>query len=145
MSGYDQDLVLWSREQAAALRAAARGQTNLPIDFENVAEEIESLGRSDRRALASHITTILEHLMKLDASPAHAPRAGWRRSVIRARQDIALLLKESPSLRASLPEIVTQQIVDARELASAALEEFGEKPIVPLDSLSYTADQVLED
>jgi hypothetical protein len=145
MSGYDQDLVLWSREQAAALRAAARGQTNLPIDFENVAEEIESLGRSDRRALASHITTILEHLMKLDASPAQAPRAGWRRSIRRARRQIARLIKESPSLNAEIPEMVAQQISDAREDAADALEEHGEQPAVPLDSLSYTADQVLED
>ncbi len=67
---YDQDLVLWSEEQARALRAAADAGWNAPIDWENVAEEIESLGRSERHALASHIALVIEHLLKLQLSPA---------------------------------------------------------------------------
>ena len=52
---YDQDLVLWTEEQARELRVAANAGWNAPIDWENVAEEIESLGKSERRTLASHI------------------------------------------------------------------------------------------
>ena len=70
---YDQDLVLWSEEQARELRAAANAGWNAPIDWENVAEEIESLGRSERHALASHLAIVIEHLMKLQASPATEP------------------------------------------------------------------------
>jgi Domain of unknown function DUF29 len=46
---YERDFVAWTEEQAARIRAAAGTQLNLPIDWENVAEEIESLGRSDAR------------------------------------------------------------------------------------------------
>jgi predicted YcjX-like family ATPase len=73
---YDEDFVRWTEEQAAALRQAKR--SNLPLDWENLAEEIESLGRSDRRELRLQITRILRHLLKLEASPAAEPRAGWR-------------------------------------------------------------------
>jgi len=76
-SRYDTDLLLWSEEQARALRAAAREGSNAPIDWEHVAEEIESLGAAERRALASHIGTVIEHLLKLQASPATAPERGW--------------------------------------------------------------------
>ena len=96
---YDQDLVLWSEEQGRALRVAARAGWNTPIDWENVAEEIESLGRSERRALTSHIAVVIEHLLKLQASPAAEPARGWRDTIRRTRQQIEEVLEESPSLR----------------------------------------------
>jgi Domain of unknown function DUF29 len=75
---YETDLALWAKEQARALRDAGRAGTNLPIDWENVAEEIDSLGKSQAHELGSRIRTILEHLIKLQTSPATEPRAGWR-------------------------------------------------------------------
>jgi hypothetical protein len=50
---YDTDLVLWAEGQASALRDAARAGVNLPIDWLNVAEEIEALGKSQARELAT--------------------------------------------------------------------------------------------
>ena len=82
---YDQDFFLWTKEQAAALRRAK--ESNLPLDWENLAEEIESLGKSDRRQLTSQIRRILRHLLKLEASPAARPRAGWRSTIICAVAD----------------------------------------------------------
>ena len=73
---YEQDFFLWTKEQAVALRLAKN--SNLPLDWENLAEEIESLGKSDRRELRSQIRRILRHLLKLEASPSVEPRAGWR-------------------------------------------------------------------
>jgi Domain of unknown function DUF29 len=73
---YDQDLMLWSEEPARMLRAAADAGWNAPIDWVNVAEEIESLGRSERHALVSHIGIVIEHLLKLQASPATEPVRG---------------------------------------------------------------------
>ena len=64
---YDQDFVLWTEKQAAALRAA-KG-SNLPLDWENLAEEIASLGKSDRRELRSQIRRVLRHLLKLEVYP----------------------------------------------------------------------------
>ena len=64
---YERDFCHWTAEQAAALRAAAARRLDLALDFENLAEEIESLGRSDRRALVSHIKRVIEHLLKLNS------------------------------------------------------------------------------
>jgi hypothetical protein len=68
---YDKDFVRWTEEQAKALRDAAGLATNLPLDWENLAEEIDSLGRSQSRELASRIAVIIEHLIKLEISGAN--------------------------------------------------------------------------
>ena len=67
---HDEDFVTWSREQADALRAAGRGGSNQTLDWENLAEEIESLGKSERHTLKSQIQRVVEHLLKLQHSPA---------------------------------------------------------------------------
>src|SRR5439155_14627168 len=71
---YEQDFLLWTKEQATALRRAA--DSNLPLDWENLAEEMESLGASQRTELNSQLRRVLRHLFKLEASPAFEPRAG---------------------------------------------------------------------
>ena len=61
---YDQDFVRWTEQQAAALRQAAGLGVNLSLDWENLAEEIDSLGRSLKRELRSRVAVIIEHLIK---------------------------------------------------------------------------------
>jgi hypothetical protein len=85
---YQQDFVLWSAEQASALRKAAESGTNLPLDWENLAEEIESLGRSMRSELRGRLATVVEHLLKLEFSPAPEPRRGWIETVFRERREV---------------------------------------------------------
>jgi len=140
--GYDQDFFLWTSEQATALRAAAHSGANLPIDWENVAEEIESLGRSDRREIASRIATIVEHLMKLQSSPAADPRSGWRATVLRERAKIADLLDDSPSLRPQLATIIGRAMATSRQIVSEQLAAYGEQLG---DVADYTEEQVLGD
>jgi hypothetical protein len=140
---YDQDLVRWSEEQARALRAAANAGWNAPIDWENVAEEIESLGRSDRRALASHIAIVIEHLLKLQASPSTMRARGWTESVLRARGEIEQLLADSPSLRSEIAGMIAKGLPRARALVRASCREYGEQPLTDLDPVTYTEDQVL--
>jgi Domain of unknown function DUF29 len=77
---------------------------NLPIDWQNVAEEIEALGKSQARELASRIAVILEHLIKMQGLPAAEPRFGWRESIQRQRNEIERLLVDSPSLRRTITE-----------------------------------------
>jgi uncharacterized protein DUF29 len=89
---YERDFVLWTEQQATALRIAARTGTNQALDWENLAEEIESLGRSDRRELHSQIYRIIRHLAKLQFSPANDPRRGWCESIGDARKQIELVL-----------------------------------------------------
>jgi uncharacterized protein DUF29 len=80
-SVYEQDFVRWAETQAETLRRAAEDGSNLPLDWYNLAEEIESLGRSQRRELRSRLATIIEHLLKLQFSSAVEPLPdGSRRS-----------------------------------------------------------------
>jgi Domain of unknown function DUF29 len=142
-SRYDTDLLLWSEEQARALRAAAREGSNAPIDWEHVAEEIESLGAAERRALASHIGTVIEHLLKLQASPATAPERGWRDSIRRARRDIERLLDASPSLRREVARMIEDETTAARLLVLASLADYAEHPLIDVAKATYSEQQVL--
>ncbi|WP_428485214.1 DUF29 family protein [Rhodopila sp.] len=80
MSDYDTDILRWSENQAELLRqhAAATRPNDTAIDWPNIIEEIESVGRSERSAVAGNVRTIIEHLARLQASPAADPRAEWR-------------------------------------------------------------------
>ena len=143
---YDSDFVLWTEEQATALRRAKGA--NLPLDWENLAEEIESLGKSQRRELGSQIRRILRHLFKLEASPASDPRAGWHGSIREARADIEEVLAESPSLRREVVGLTEKQARLAAELAAGDLAQHGEAADVVWARLAaggFTADQVLSD
>jgi len=144
VSDYDTDTLLWSERQAALLRRIAAGeQVNEQVDWENVAEEIDSVGRSQRIALASHVRVVLEHLMKLEASPAIEPRRGWEETVRRARLDIKDLLEDSPSLRRTVDAVIARQLPDVREIVALVFARYGETPRVAVEALSYDADAVL--
>ena len=143
---YDQDFVLWTEQQAAALRRS-KG-SNLPLDWENLAEEVESLGKSDRRELRSQITRILRHLLKLEVSPVAEPRAGWRTTIREARAQIESVLEDSPSLWREAQAMITKQIRAAAELAADDLGQHGEPARAVWTRLGtehYTPEQVLGD
>jgi hypothetical protein len=123
---YRRDFYAWTQAQAAALRAAAAAGVNLPLDWPNLIEEIECLGRSERRELGRRMATVAEHLLKLMHSPAVDPRAGWEETVGRARRDIAELLAENPSLRPELPLLVEQAIMRGTRDAADSLARRGE-------------------
>lgn len=118
---------------------------NAPIDWENVAEEIGSLGKSERLALRSRIGTIIEHLLKLEVSPATEPARRWRETVRRARRDIARILADSPSLRREVPEMVAKELETARDLVRDTLADYGEIPRKPLEAIPCDEAAVLGD
>lgn len=145
---YDEDFVAWSRQQAKALRQAARPGSNQNLDWENLAEEIEGLGISQRSAVGSHIMRIIQHLAKLDYSPAAEPRNGWRRSVRLARIKVEQRLDENPSLRSEVSQIIQDEMRRGLEYAIADLEEHGEIDEVDANALRrtrYTPEQILGD
>ncbi|MDJ0576935.1 MAG: DUF29 domain-containing protein [Xenococcaceae cyanobacterium MO_234.B1] len=102
---YNQDYYQWSQEQSRLLRSH---QFNL-LDIENLAEEIESLGKSDRRKLESFFTRLLEHLLKRRYIVG-MPECfrGWDIEIRNFRKEINKLLKDSPSLKNYLQEIASE-------------------------------------
>jgi hypothetical protein len=93
-SSYDSDLYSWTVTQARAIRDK-RWQD---VDWENVAEEIESVGRSDRRAVTSHLEVLIAHLLKSIVQPERRT-ASWDQTIRNQRASIARLLDRNPSLR----------------------------------------------
>ena len=145
---YKDDTAAWSEQQAAALRAAASGDSNQLLDWENLAEEIESLRKSLKYALGSQIFRVIHHLAKLEYSPAVDPRRGWRRSIRQARTEIRRILGDSPSLRGEVPSMIAGEMRPAIEYAIEDLQEFDELDRLQLPSLrkaSYTEEQIIGD
>jgi hypothetical protein len=144
---YHSDFYAWTQAQGRAIRAVGSGG-NAPVDWGNVAEEIETLGRAERRELTSRIGTIIEHLLKLSVSPAEAPRRGWAATVLRTRPEIEDLLDESPSLRPELPALVRQIGPKSAKLVADLLRNEGE--LTPerrdrLAAIEFTPEQVFGD
>ena len=141
---YEKDFFAWTVEQAAALRRGAQAGTDPALDWETLAEEVESMGRSQRRALDSALLRIIEHLLKLEYSPAREPRRGWRDTVRAQRIDARDELADSPSL---VPRIDLEAVYGkARPLTARTLaENDGIDPSVLPATCPYSLDQVLDD
>jgi hypothetical protein len=143
---YETDVAAWSERQSALLRRVAAGeQVNEHIDWANIIDEVETVGRSERAALQSHIAVVIEHLIKLQASPATEPRNGWKESILRARSAIEANLEDNPSLRRAVAGMVREQTVRCRKTVRAVLALYRERALVEIDSLEFTEDQVLGD
>jgi len=133
---YEQDFYAWANEQAALLRAGALAKA----DVENIAEEIESMGRGEKRELVSRLTVLLLHLLKWRHQPEKRG-ASWRVSIANTRDDLADLLEDSPSLRANRGAHLASAYKRARRQASV---ETGlpEKTFPPTSAFSF--DQALD-
>ncbi|MGH6678193.1 MAG: DUF29 domain-containing protein [Bradyrhizobium sp.] len=145
---YDEDFVTWAKLQGEALRKTGRAGSSQELDWENIAEEIEGLGSSQRSALVSHIMRIIQHLVKLEYSPAVEPRNGWRRTIRLARLQAQRRIEDNPSLEPGLGRFVEAETRRGIELAIADLEEQGEIDEVEANVLRrarYTEEQVLGD
>jgi len=143
---YDRDFFLWTQEQATALRAVK--DSNLPLDWDNLAEEIESLGKSDRRELRSQIRRIMRHLLKLEISPALDPRGGWCSTIADSRSEIEDVLHDSPSLRREVDRMIAEELNTAAKFAAADLRQHSEQADAVwarLEKGGFTAEQVLGD
>jgi hypothetical protein len=102
---YERDYYAWIQDQVRALRERRIED----VDWENVAEEVEDLGKSERRTIKSHIARLAEHLLKLQYAQGMSRETnarGWQLSVRGARIAIEELLEDSPSLRRQLPEML---------------------------------------
>jgi hypothetical protein len=106
---YEQDFYAWANEQAALLRAGKLSEA----DLEHIAEEIESMGKTEKRELISRLTILLLHLLKWQYQPS-LQGASWRTSIRNQRLDIADHLADNPSLRAQMSEAMARAYRKAR-------------------------------
>ncbi|NET61581.1 MAG: DUF29 domain-containing protein [Symploca sp. SIO2E6] len=90
---YEQDILLWVEDTVAKLKA--RDFENL--DLENLIEEVESLGISQKKELTSRLMVILEHLLKRLYVNSPYDFNGWERTIRTQRNDLELLLEDAPS------------------------------------------------
>ena len=134
-AAYDEDFYAWTQEQARLLRTGQFSQ----IDVENVAEELESMGRSDKRELDSRLEVLLMHLLKWQIQPNLRPPS-WRGTIREQRRRIEKLCKESPSLRPHVPHLIPDAYVEARE---KAVEETGLAETAFPEQCPFTPEQIL--
>jgi hypothetical protein len=112
-AAYDEDFYAWTQEQATLLRSGQFSQ----VDIENVAEELESIGRSDKRAVDSRLEVLLTHLLKWQVQ-VRLRSPGWSGTIREQRRRIAKLLRESPSLRPVFGELIPEAYTEARDKAA---------------------------
>jgi hypothetical protein len=133
---YEADFFAWTQEQARLLRDRdGRG-----LDWENLAEEIDSMGRRDRRELESRLRLILHHLLKWRVQPGLRGRS-WRDTLIEQRRQAEKLLKESPSLRPQLRALSDEAYPDA---VRDAVRDTGLRAQTFPTDCPFTAEQILD-
>ena len=135
-AAYDEDFYAWTQEQATLLRSGQFSQ----VDIENVAEELESMGRSDKREIDSRLEVLLMHLLKWQVQVLlRSP--GWSGTIREQRRRIEKLLRESPSLRPVYGHLIPEAYTEARD--KAAQETGLPETNFPIDC-PFTPEQILE-
>jgi hypothetical protein len=137
---YDSDYQLWLESTINQLR---QGDFQA-VDWPNLLEELADLGKSERRALESLLTRLLEHLLKLTYWQYQRDynQAGWKKEIRNFRIQIKKILKDSPSLKSYLREILPECYLDARNLLIDETElDASIFPVEVLASLEEILDQ----
>jgi len=88
MSDYDTDILVWSEHQAELLRRRAAGElvNDAEMDWPNIAEEIEDVGRSQLHAVESLLVQALRHMLKAEAWPLSRDAPTWRADAVDFRR-----------------------------------------------------------
>jgi hypothetical protein len=121
---YDIDFYAWSEHQAELLRNKEFDK----VDLNNIIEEIETLGRTEKRTLRSFLIIMLMHMLKLKFQPEKHTRS-WDISIENSRNDFVECLSENPSLKPKLPEILKSAYIKAK--SNASLETEIERDVFP--------------
>lgn len=141
MSGlYDTDILTWSEQQAALLRRLAGGErVNDQVDWENVVEEIESVGRTELRAVESALVQALLHRLKAEAWPLARDRAHWEAEARRARDEAVAGFAASIGRKLRLDQLYR------RALRAMPESHDGQPPLPIPPTCPVTLDALLSD
>jgi hypothetical protein len=129
---YDSDFHAWTQQQAELLR----NQYLSELDLVHLAEELEDMGRSEKRELASRLEILLMHLLKWQLQPSLRSRS-WQLTIKEQRLRLEQHLAENPSLKALLPEYLTR----AYQLAVIVAEKETGLSTFP-SNCPYTLEQI---
>ena len=135
---YHEDFYLWIKTTAKQLKDGNFAE----IDLDNLIEEIESMGRSEKRALKSNLLVVLMHLLKYKYQPEKRTNS-WLSTIFEHRRRLKEDLTESPSLKKYFSEIFNECYQDARKQAS--LETGLLLDTFPIDSLFTTEESLNQD
>jgi len=111
---YDADFAEWTRHNAELLRSGRAAEA----DLDHIAEEIEDMGRRERRSLHNRCVRLIEHLLKWHYQPERRG-SSWTRTIVLQRRGIRRLLDENPSLKPDLDHILTEAYDDVVAVVSA--------------------------
>ena len=134
---YDQDFFEWTLRNAELLRAGRLEEA----DLEHIAEEIEDIGKSERRELESRLAVLITHLLKWQAQPEHHSSLSGTATIKVQRLRLHRLLKQMPSLRRLLDEAVSEAYPEAR--VKAAAETRRPESSLP-ETCPFTAARILD-
>ena len=133
---YDQDFYAWANEQAALLRA---GQMSA-ADIEHIAEEIESMGKTEKRELISRLKVLLMHLLKWQFQPV-GRSVSWQLTIKEQRRETARHLADNPSLKGRLSETMADAYGDA--IIAAARETSLPEDVFP-NECPWSFEQIMD-
>ncbi len=133
---YERDFYAWASEQAALLRAGKFSAA----DMENIAEEIESMGRAERNELTNRLAVLLMHLLKWALQPDRRERS-WTLTIREQRRQVARNIKQNQSLRPQLEDIMADAYGDA---VLAAQREADLPEDVFAANCPWTFDQAMQ-
>lgn len=138
---YDDDIVTWSEEQAAALRAlAARPELSNALDWEMIAEEIESVGRSQTKGVLSALTLMLVHILKYASAPTAQSTRSWRIEVRTFQTTARQSYRRSMRQRIDWDEL--WQV--AKEQAEGQLEMSGDRLLEKLpETMPFSPEELV--
>lgn len=138
MSHYETDFYTWTQEQSALLKAGQFSE----LDLDNLVEEIESMGRSEKRALESRLTVLLQHLLKWQYQPVRRGRS-WQLTIKIQRMEFLKVLRDNPGLKPGLDQVLVDAYVSA--VIKAAQETGLDESVFPEHCPWELADIIRQD
>ncbi len=133
---YEQDFVAWCEDTVAKLRKRDLDY----LDFDNLIEEVESLGKSDRRELRNRLMVLFAHILKRMYVNSPENFNGWEVTIVEQRKQLKGLLKDSPSLKPYLTEILAEVYADALDIVAP---EYKQTPFPETWQFDGQADVLL--
>lgn len=140
-SAYEDDFYVWTEVQGALLRQGRFQE----LDLANLIEEVEGLGDAKKSAVLSNATVVIEHLLKLQHSPAIDPRSGWIDSILEHRNRLEYDL--TPRLQQILRDELPRVYAVACRTADRRLRMHGEDAVADAlpGTCPYEVDQIIGD